>query len=236
MVSQLDSSIHQCFCSVILDSKQPIYPMGVLFLKFPPPGNYGYYYLFYSFNSFSQWGPYFTYGGVVWVVSARCRLRCRWCVCRPKSARGLGGGWSQSVAELFGALWGLLPPLLLRPLELVLLLLLLLLQSPFPLGLLPISLRPIKNNHVPSGAGCGPAGLKASLEAAGRGLRVALIEPKAQLVTTLRRGRVKDLDHWNETGFQLEICFVGCLQTKLLAKQVGWGGSSHTTCFFCYFC
>lgn len=29
--------------------------------------------------------------------------------------------------------------------------------------------------------GCGPAGLKAALEAAGRGLRVALLEPKEQL-------------------------------------------------------
>ena len=25
---------------------------------------------------------------------------------RPKCPRGLGGGWSQSVAELLGALWG----------------------------------------------------------------------------------------------------------------------------------
>ena len=34
---QLDSSIHQCFCSTICDSQQTISPIGFLFLKLPPP-------------------------------------------------------------------------------------------------------------------------------------------------------------------------------------------------------
>ena len=33
---QLDSSIHQCFCSAICESQQPISPIGFLFLKLPP--------------------------------------------------------------------------------------------------------------------------------------------------------------------------------------------------------
>ena len=36
-VRQLDSWIHQCFCSAIRDSQQPISPIGFLFLKLPPP-------------------------------------------------------------------------------------------------------------------------------------------------------------------------------------------------------
>lgn len=111
-------------------------------------------------------------------------------VCLVQTVRGvLVVGGRRVLQKCWVRCGAILPPLL------VLLRLLLLLLSPFLLVLLPISLRPIKNKHVPSGAGCGPAGLKASLEAAGRGLRVALIEPKAQLVTTLRRGRVKDLGH-----------------------------------------
>ena len=37
IVSQLDSWIHQGFCSEICDSQQPISPIGFLFLKLPPP-------------------------------------------------------------------------------------------------------------------------------------------------------------------------------------------------------
>ena len=36
-VTQLGSSIHQCFCSAIRDSQQPISPIGFLFLKLPQP-------------------------------------------------------------------------------------------------------------------------------------------------------------------------------------------------------
>ena len=44
-MSQLDSwtVLHQCFCSAMVDSQQPIFPIGVLFLKLPPPPGAGIY-------------------------------------------------------------------------------------------------------------------------------------------------------------------------------------------------